>query len=209
MFASYLKTKTKVMENQTLDNEKQLAIISEMIASTRNRLSEDGFHVIFWGILIVISCLAQYIMIQFFKMNHESNYVWLIMPAIGTPVSIIYGYKQSKEQKVKTLIDEFYGYIWIGFLISLLCVILISLAYKHSPTSFILVSMGFAVFIAGAVLKFKPLILGAVVFWISSFLYFYVGESSAQLLVFAGSVVLGYIIPGLMLRKEYKAQNHV
>jgi hypothetical protein len=69
--------------------------------------------------------------------------------------------------------------------------------------------MGFAVFIAGVVLKFKPLILGAVVFWISSFLYFYVGESSAQLLVFAGSVVLGYIIPGLMLRKEYKAQNHV
>jgi hypothetical protein len=131
------------------------------------------------------------------------------MPAIGTPVSILYGYKQSKEQKVKTLIDEFYGYIWIGFLISLLCVILISLAYKHSPTSFILVIMGFAVFIAGVVLKFKPLILGAVVFWISSFLYFYVGESSAQLLVFAGSVVLGYIIPGLLLRKEYKAQNHV
>lgn len=197
------------MENQTLNNEKQLAIISEMIASTRSRLSEDGFHVILWGILIVISCLVQYIMIQFLNMHHESNYVWLIMPIIGTPVSIIYGYKQSKEQKVKTLIDEFYGYIWIGFWISLLCVTLISLAYKHSPTSFILVTMGFAVFIAGVVLKFKPLILGAVVFWISSFLYFYVGESTAQLLVFAASVVLGYIIPGLLLRKEYKAQSHV
>lgn len=197
------------MENQTNENEKKLALISEMIASSRNRLSEDGFHVIFWGVLLVLSCLAQYIMIRFLNLTHQSNYVWLIMPLIGTPVSLWYGFKQSKTQRVKTYIDEFYGYIWLGFWISLLCVSLLSIAYHHSPTSFILVTMGFAVFVAGVILKFKPLIFGAIVFWISSFLYFYVGESGAQLLVFALSVILGYIVPGLLLRKEFKAQSHV
>jgi|688.fasta_scaffold569353_3 hypothetical protein len=194
------------MENQELNTEKNLALISEMIASTRNKISEDGFHVIFWGVLLVICCLVQYVMIKFFSIENESNYVWSVLPILGVPFSIWYGRKHSKDNQVKTFVDEFYKYIWIGFGISLFCVISISIAYQHSPTSFIMILMGFAVFVAGVILKFKPLIFGAIVFWISSFIYFYAQNYGPQLLVFAISIILGYIVPGILLRKQYKSQ---
>lgn len=197
------------MENQEINTEKNLALISEMIASTRNKISEDGFHVIFWGILLVACCIVQFVMIRFMNMANESNFVWTVLPILGVPFSVWYGKRQGNKRQVKTFVDEFYKYIWIGFGVSIFCVIYLSIAYKHSPTSFIMILMGFAVFVAGVVLKFKPLVYGAIVFWISSFIYFYANDYGPQLLVFAISIILGYIVPGILLRKQYKSQQNV
>ena len=194
------------MENQQLNSEKNLALISEMIATTRNNISEDGFHFLLWGVLIVLCCIIQFVMIEYLELPNESNYVWLLMPFIGAPISMWYGAKKRKEQRVKTFVDEFYKYIWVGFAISMFTVIFVSNCYKHSPTAFIMIITGFAVFVSGIVFKYKPLIIGAFVFWLAALLFFFVKSDAYQLLVFAVSIILGYIIPGLLLRSQYKTQ---
>jgi len=161
------------MENQEMNNEKSLAIIAEMIATTRNNISEDGFHFLLWGVILVACCLIQYVMISFMDMPRKSNYVWL------------------------------------GFGISLFCTIFLCGIYQHSPTAFIMIVTGFAVFMSGIILKFKPLIYGSFVFWLSSFGYYFMPSESLQLLIFAVSITLGYIIPGILLRKQFKSQSHV
>ena len=128
--------------------------------------------------------------------------MWVLMPFVGVPISIWYGRKNRMQRKVTTIIDEFYKYIWIGFGVSMFCVIFLSVSYQHTPTPFILVLMAFAVFISGITLKFKPLIYGSIIFWISAILLFYVQSDALQLLIFAGSVILGYIVPGFYLRKQ-------
>lgn len=197
------------MENKEFNSEKSLEIISEMIASTRNKFAEDGFHFLLWGIIIVICCLVQFIMIEFMQMPAESNYVWILMPFVGGPISMWYGAKHRKAQKVKTLIDEFYKYIWIGFGASMFCTIFLSVSYKHTPTPFILILMAFAVYISGIVLKFKPLVYGSIVFWVSSILIYFMPSDAYQLLLFAISVMIGYIIPGFLLRNTHKTNTHV
>jgi hypothetical protein len=72
-----------------------------------------------------------------------------------------------------------------------------------------MVITGFAVFMSGVILKFKPLIYGSFVFWLGSFGYYFMPSNSLQLLIFAVSVSLGYIIPGILLRKQFKGQSDV
>ena len=122
------------MENSTLSKEKSLEIINEMIAITRNKLIDDGFHFLLWGNLIVLACIVQFVMIYFFEKNAESNWVWMIMPLIGVPLSIIYGKKKKEKAQSSDFFSKIYMYLWIGFGISLFLTIFISILYQHSPT---------------------------------------------------------------------------
>jgi low temperature requirement protein LtrA len=64
--------------------------------------------------------------------------------------------------------------------------------------------VGLATFISGAILRFSPLIIGAVVFWIASGISpLFSGVDF--LLVYAAVIFLGYVIPGLMLAKKSQA----
>jgi len=197
------------MENQEMNNEKSLAIIAEMLSTTRNNISEDGFHFLLWGVILVACCLIQYVMITFMNMLEESNNVWLVMPLVGIPLSKWHGSKKAAKRKVKTFVDDYYKYIWLGFGISLFSTIFLCNVYDHSPNAFIMVITGFAVFMSGVILKFKPLIYGSFVFWLGSFGYYFMPSNSLQLLIFAVSVSLGYIIPGILLRKQFKGQSDV
>lgn len=197
------------MENVELGAQKKLELISQMISSARNKFADDGFHLMLWGWLIILSCIVQFIMIEYVAMPTQSNWVWLLMPIIGTPISIWYGYTKSKEAKVESYIDSFYKFIWIGFFISIAATVFVSVKFGHSPTAFIMILMGLMVFIAGVILSFKYLIAGSIIFWIGAILLAFNPNDALQLLIFALSVLGGYIIPGMLLRRAYKKSNHV
>lgn len=197
------------MENSTLSKEKSLEIINEMIAITRNKLIDDGFHFLLWGNLIVLACIVQFVMIYFFEKNAESNWVWMIMPLIGVPLSIIYGKKKKEKAQSSDFFSKIYMYLWIGFGISLFLTIFISILYQHSPTSFIMIITGFAVFVSGNILKFQPLKWGALIFWLGSLCYPMIEQDAFQALFYALVVSIGYLIPGYMLSQKYKKEAYV
>lgn len=197
------------MENSTLSKEKSLEIINEMIAITRNKMIDDGFHFLMWGTLIVLCCMIQFSMIQFLNLKNESNLVWLMIPIIGAPISIIYGKKKSKKDQSKSIFSKIYLTIWISFGISLFLTIFLSNIYKHSPTSFIMILTGFAVYISAKVLKFNPLKIGSFVFWTGAILYPFIENDGFQALFYGLIVMIGYLIPGYLLSKEHKKEAYV
>jgi Flp pilus assembly protein TadB len=62
----------------------------------------------------------------------------------------------------------------------------------------------FLMLIQGGALKFKPLFIGAVINWAGAVVMFYVKDLKYDMLITAAAVFIGYIIPGLMLRSQYK-----
>jgi hypothetical protein len=58
--------------------------------------------------------------------------------------------------------------------------------------------------VSGVLIKFRPLIIGGVCFWVFGILCFLVPDPW-QFLVGAVAVIVGYLIPGFMLR--YKKEN--
>jgi hypothetical protein len=183
--------------NQSLD------VVHEMIAMARSRIVETGFHFLLWGILVIVASLAQHFLLRV-GFGEKSNLVWIGMAVVGAPIAIMYEKRRDKQGNGTTRFDRIYAQLWMGFGIALFVSIFVSIAHTVNPIPFILLLVGLATFVSGAILRFTPLVLGAVVFWITAGLSPWF-NSMDFLLVYSASIFIGYVIPGLMLRNKNKA----
>ena len=65
---------------------------------------------------------------------------------------------------------------------------------------------GIWLFISGGALKFRPLIIGGIVNWLLGITAFFFAFEM-QLLILALAVLLGYIIPGHLLKRKFEISN--
>ena len=65
----------------------------------------------------------------------------------------------------------------------------------------ILLLTAFATFLSGVTIKFKPLMMGGMVFWIAAIIGFTVAYET-QLLIASAAIVLGYLVPGYLLKSK-------
>ena len=191
------------MENRetTLSSEKSLEIISEMINRTKMNIRHGAFHLLFWGWLVALLSLSEYFLDRFTTFGHPW-WVWgLTIPGIF--VSMIYGYRQGSRQAVQSYTERIYKWIWLAFIVALstLFVFLGVNEMMHKVGPFILLFAAFAVFLSGIVIKFKPLIFGAICIWVFSVFGIFAGPSIAPLAVPA-AVITGYLVPGYMLKNS-------
>jgi len=191
-----------IMENKELSQEESLKVIDDMIHLAKNKITETGFHFLLWGILCILASLSQYVLIVQ-GMVSQSGLVWGVMTVIGVPIAIFYERNNHRKKQVSTKFDKIYGYLWLGFGITMFITIYLSAALNVYPISFILVLVGLATFVSGAINNFRPLIIGAVVFWLAAVLCPLL-DGKMQLLVNALAIFIGYIIPGLLLRRKAK-----
>jgi hypothetical protein len=191
------------MSDKEITQERSLEIIQGMIAQAQNRISEDGFHFLLWGVLVMLASLSQFFLIQK-GYGNDSNIVWMLMPVLGVPIALFYGWKQSKKQQVVNALDRIYTRVWLGFGVTLGSTIFICVSAHMNPVPVILAIVGLATFISGVIYRFNPLIIGAIVFWIGGVVCSFI-DTELVLLVNAGCILIGYIIPGVILWKKSKA----
>lgn len=196
------------MNDKNLTHDESLQIIQSMILTARNRITENGFHFLLWGILVIVASIVEYIMQKTGNRLQENLPLsWMIMPVIGLPIAFIYEYRRNRKGRTQGHIDTWFKFLWLGFGITLVITIAISVLHHMSPIPFILALVGFATFVSGSIYKFTPLILGGIIFWISSLLCI-VFPGPEQLLINAGATLIGYILPGILLwKKSRKADN--
>jgi hypothetical protein len=100
-------------ETAPFNPEESLQLINSMINTTKNKLADDGFLLIFWGWLVSISALIHFVSIQLH--SEYGALVWPILMPLGGIFSGIYGARQSKKARVKTYIGSYLGYVWMAF----------------------------------------------------------------------------------------------
>jgi hypothetical protein len=192
------------MENnaELFSPEQSLQVIQTMIQKTRSSVADNSFFFLLWGWLIFIAALLQYVLYVIVQTN-ANGAAWSLM-SIGFVVSIIRAARQ-KTVPVRTYVDDGFANIWICIVI---VQALIAFAFfrrggwENCYTFFILLySVGS--FLTGRLLKFAPLIWGAITCWVLAILTTFVGFQTNMLLM-AAAVLLGYIVPGHLLRREYK-----
>ncbi|HOZ88109.1 MAG TPA: hypothetical protein PL029_10135, partial [Bacteroidia bacterium] len=146
------------MEEKNINPAESLQIINSMINTAKNKLADDGFLYIFWGWLVFTAGLVNYASIC--MDSFYGYWVWPVLMPLGGVVSIIYGYRQSKKEKVKTYMDIYLGYSWAAFIIALFITILfISVHGMKATYFFLMILYGIATLISGGLLNFKPLIV--------------------------------------------------
>lgn len=190
------------MKEKDISAEESFEIIQRMIALSRDKLSQTGFHFILWGILVAFASLLQYFMNTQNWFTFPSYWVWPVITLIGTPIAFIYEFRKGKSGRAKSKSDTIYVFLWLGFAVTLITTIIISVVSQVQPVPFVLSVTGLAVFVSGIIYRFTPLVLGALVFWIAAICCPLLNAND-QLLLNSVALILGYIIPGILVGRKY------
>jgi hypothetical protein len=184
-------------EEKMMTGEESLKIITEMINRTKVNINQGSFHLLFWGWLLTVCSLSAWLLAKYTGYSHP-YFVWfLVIP--GSFVSMIYGFVNGRKAKVHTYAEMLYMWTWIGFLFAAIVLFIVQAKSMQTVTPYILLLAGFPTFLSGFIIKFKPLIIGGICFWIMALLVNFAGPSLAPLGT-PIAVLIGYLIPGYMLK---------
>lgn len=188
------------LQDTSSSPSESLRVIESFIDKTKRNLRARSFDLLLWGILVSLASLSNYFLLTSF--NYGKAWLpWPILMVTGTILSSIYHATNKKEKQVRTFADNFLMWLsicsgLIFFVIAFLCV-----RQNISPFPFMLAHTSVLILVTGAILRFRPLVVGGILFVASSIVCSFL-EYESQLLFCAAVVIVGYLVPGFLIRKE-------
>lgn len=207
-----------------LTEKESLDLIAMMINKAKDSYHDTGFGAMMWGAVIATCSLVKLAELQFnFKLPFDIY--WLTIVAVVPQIFI--SIREKKGRKVKAYDDIYMDYLWLGFGIGIFLLIFIinavfnvwqpaAVEYTqlagHAPvfkfsefvSSLFLLLYGLPTFITGAACKFKPMLWGGLLCWVSCIAAIFT-SIKIDLLLVAFSAIFAWLIPGIVMQKEYNA----
>ena len=204
-------------DEKPMSEHESLLIIQQMIDTAKTEQKDDGKGWILWGWMLFLASTLTVVNVynDWFKTFFFWNAIGVITIVIGL-YETIQAFFLRKKVAVKTYTKDIFQKLNIGFFISIMFVVIsMNIGVPVLKGFPLLMSLyGFWILIYGAVLNFKPSIIGAYVMWILAFVALFVPiifkqqntgfQFSAVMLLQALGVLCGYIIPGHIAHKAFK-----
>ncbi len=194
-----------------MDSNANMKIIEDMMYTARKEVKDNGAFFLLWGWLVFIAAIGQ-VVIHWLGLDKAyplssnvsidmGSITWMILMPLGGILSIIISRKQSKTEKVKTWFDDVMKYLWIAFG-AVLFIVLFAMGYLNVNLYPIVIALyGLGLFVTGGILKFRPLVIGGIICWTLAMVALFVSNENATICL-ALSVLIGYIVPGYILKKQ-------
>ena len=189
------------MTTNNLSPEKQLQLIQSTIAQAKENLSKHSFPFLFWGWLVSITALINFLLLSYSSFGEKSYLIWPVSMVIGAIYIVLYYRKAEKTERHLTHLEYFLSRLWmvLGAILLLFsfCITFIDL----SPWIFFPFIAGLGTVISGVVLKFTPLSLGGILLLAFPFYSVNVGKETL-LLLYAMVIIVAYLVPGYLLKRH-------
>ncbi|MBL8000765.1 MAG: hypothetical protein JNL05_02280 [Flavobacteriales bacterium] len=183
-----------------LTPDQSLRIIQDMVLQAKKSFHRMSFYFLLWGVLLTLAMVAQLITATFSP--GAEGVGWVIASVVGAIASGVHGAREGRREQVETLADRVLMWMWIGFMITLFGTMAgAGIAGYSTPVGSIMLLTGLPTFTTGQMLRFRPLIIGGVLFWVLGIISFHVDPVWVGILNIAG-MVFGYIVPGYMLKRQ-------
>ena len=186
-------------EEKLMTGEESLRVITEMINKTRVSVTQASFHLLLWGWLIFACSLSEFLLWKYAGWAN-SWYVWFAVIA-GVLISFIYGFARGKRERIFTYGTRIYVWTWIAFLVASVVFFIVFPIETGSVGKYMLLIAAIPLLISGVILNFRPMMWGAVSFWILALVAHFGGDTLSGLAMPA-AMVIGYLVPGYLLRKR-------
>jgi hypothetical protein len=198
------------MEEKALTERESLQLIQQMIQTAKAEQKDDGKGWIIWGWMIFLAALFSYLNLKLHWVN--TFFFWNLFGAASLLLFLYQAFRYffvKRPVRVKTYTQELYQKLNTGFVISLMLIIFSMNLGVHPVKGFALLLglYGFWILIYGAVLNFKPSIIGAYITWAFAFASLYVPTFEWTMLLHAAAVLCGYIIPGHLAYIQFNKVN--
>ncbi len=188
--------------------QESLQIIQSMIDKTKDSVADKSYYFLMWGWLVLIAALTQFVL-KVIVRSDLNPVAWTLM-FLGIILSIFHGRKEKGRRRVKSHVDDSLRYLWTGVAVNQALIVFVFAVrgdWQNCYTFFIMLySIG--CFITGRILKFRPLVWGAIAGWFLVIVTLFAGYDY-NILVLALAILVSYIIPGYLLRKEHRRKQHV
>ena len=182
---------------KTLKPEESLQIIEQMIQKAKTNLHDSSFYFLLWGWIILIAMIGHSLIIHFTDFN-KPYIVWLIVIP-GIIATALYGWKTGKKAKVTSHLDRLNFLNWMIFLASYTIIIVFMKQFDYKIGAIIFLLAGNATMLTGFIIKFRPLIIGGLVFWAGIICQFMLPEELIEFIL-PIVIIFGYLVPGYLLK---------
>lgn len=187
---------------QNLTPEQSLKLIETMMGQARKSFHRMSFYFLLWGVILTVAMAMQMLAGQLGWSGKYIGMVWMSASILGAIASALYGAQEGRREHAETLADRALMWLWVGFIITLFSTIAgAGIAGYTTPVGSIMLLTGLPTFATGQMLRFKPLIIGGILFWVLGTISFFVDPLWIGILNITG-MLFGYIIPGILLKRE-------
>lgn len=187
--------------DRTMTPEQSLQVIESMIAQAKKSFSRTSFYFLLWGVLLMAAMVATY-MLRNTSPAFANGASWGIGGALGGIISTVHGIRQGRQEVVSNPMDRIVGWTWSAFVITMMLMIVSSVALKRDPGPMITILTGLPTFLTGQIMRFRALILGGILFWVVGAVMHFTGDALTITILYCTAMLLGYIVPGLLLKNH-------
>lgn len=189
-------------QDKEMTAQRSLQLISETFNNSRKEiLRGSAKYFMLWGALLTVVSLVIYFLWHLTG-KPEWNFLWFAMPVIGYPIAALMG-KYSKaipQNEVSKMLSSVWG-VFGAFAITLSLIALFLIPMR--VTLIIVIILGLAECISGALLKNWPTIIGGFLLGVGGAVFALLINGEAQLLIFTlGGVLL--LATGCIVKLQYK-----
>lgn len=189
--------------------QQEISIIKNMIEKTKRQTAESGHLFIFMGIAAVVFVLV----ISMLELYHLHQWVLPAMISL-TILNGILGFlvvgKAQRKEKVTTYPRTIVLSLWMICSVNLLMLTFLFPFLKvyqfHALPVLVSLMLGLGVFMTGIIYEMRFLQWFSSAWWIGACLMALI-ESKFRFLIMIAAIIIGWIIPGLILNKQYKNRS--
>jgi hypothetical protein len=190
--------------SQNMTPHESLQLIESMIEQAKKSFSRMSFYFLLWGVLLIGAMLATYLL-RGTEGAWSHGAAWGVAGVLGGVISSIYGARQSKTEPIANPMDRIIGWVWATFVTTMIVMILVISGGGKDPCVMITLLTGLPTFLTGQIMRFRPLIFGGILFWIAGIAMHLTSDALTLTALYCGAMLFGYIIPGIMLKRQEDA----
>ena len=194
------------MENINLTPEESFSIINKAIANFKLNYRETAKVFLLWGWVLAFASFSNFIAIKilysreaFELMGLLSLCNWAVFLLIGFIIMFFMERKLNKDKKVFSYLESYFKNLWTVTAASFVIATFLCIKLEINPPPIMLLIAGIATTTSGLLIKYRPVIIGGMAFFIFSLAATFVSNEYISLIVFA-AIICGYLIPGYSLK---------
>jgi len=185
----------------------EMSIIRNMIERTRRETFQSGYLFIIPGLIFLISVIVMGVMEMTGHAQIVRMYSWIPFQVIFI-VSLSIGLWEGRKAKSqpKTYARSLFVHLWgaCAVAVILTAMVMPHMHYTSSIAWMFVIGLGF--YMTGVIYELRLVQASGVIWWIGALLLGFV-EGNIRLLIWSSMIFLGYVLPGIVLNRQYHREG--
>jgi len=192
------------MEKINLTPDESFSIINKAISNFKLNYRETAKVFLLWGWILAVASFSNFIILKILY-NREASVGflslcnWAVFLLIGFIIMIFMERELNRDKKVYSYLESHFKNLWTVTAASFIIATFLCIKLEINPPPIMLLIAGMATTTSGLLIKYRPVILGGMAFFVFSIAATFITNEYISLIVF-GAIICGYLIPGYFLK---------